>query len=377
MQETLKSTPERFGLFNNGITIVVSDFLRTGPNSFELIEPYIVNGCQTSRSIWEVCHSKLGCGGSGVNQHIENWRRSAENGCIVAKIAKVGIDGEALLNDITRFTNSQNTIRDKDFVSLDASFRQWSKEVGDRYNLFLEIQRGAWESQKALQKPKLKRDITSKEFKIFANATELMKIYSAGWLDLPGLAYRTNGPFIPGGQVFKRVINCQNEIYLDSFGAKDLYAAYLLQEVAKRNNFGKQGHLSRGRTKFLFIFVLITLLREVAIREELPYTNSKISDYVIRLFSCNSDSQVELEQISTGFIDEYFREHNEYGVYKEPKLGSDMFYFIKSEFLGKNLEQTPNLRDSLIDEKRSLTRSHNGNLSSRAVIAKALLESKS
>ncbi len=47
-----------------------------------------------------------------------------------------------------------------------------------------------------------------------------------------------------------------------------------------------------------------------------------------------------------------------------------MFYFIKSEFLGKNLEQTPNLRDLLKDEKRFLGK---GQPSSRAIIAKGLL----
>ena len=184
MKKTLEDNPERFGLFNNGITIVVSDFSRKGERSFELIEPYIVNGCQTSRSVWEVCDIKLGGGGRGSSSEIELWKKQAESGCVVAKIAKVGSDGECLLNSITRYTNSQNTIRDKDFVSLDSSFRTWCKEVGERYNLFLEIQRGGWDSQRALQKTK--RNPDQKEYKIFANATELMKIYSAGWLELPG-----------------------------------------------------------------------------------------------------------------------------------------------------------------------------------------------
>ncbi|MBK8025745.1 MAG: AIPR family protein [Chloroflexi bacterium] len=58
IQATLLSHPERFGLYNNGITLVVSDFERNG-DSWSLVEPYIVNGCQTTRTIWEVCHTKL------------------------------------------------------------------------------------------------------------------------------------------------------------------------------------------------------------------------------------------------------------------------------------------------------------------------------
>ena len=210
----------------------------------------------------------------------------------------------------------------------------------------------------------------AKKYDRFANATELMKIYSAGWLNLPGLAYRSNGPFIPGGQVFQKVLACKDDEFLDSFGSEDIYAAYLLQKVAEKNNFGKKGNPARGRTKFLFIFVLVNLLREVVRMENMPHSNSNISKYIVTLFPSINESGDELEKISVGFIENYFREDSEFSVFKEPKLGSDMFYFIKSEFLGKNLEQTPNLRDLLKDEKRFLGK---GQPSSRAVIAKGLL----
>ena len=55
MQSTLKDAPERFGLYNNGITIVASDWQQNGEEIL-LTEPYIVNGCKTSRTIWEVFH---------------------------------------------------------------------------------------------------------------------------------------------------------------------------------------------------------------------------------------------------------------------------------------------------------------------------------
>ncbi len=227
-----------------------------------------------------------------MSSDIERWKKQAECGCVVTKIAKVGSDGENLLNSITRYTNSQNTIRDKDFVSLDNSFRTWCKEIGDKYNLFLEIQRGGWESQKALQKQNPKQ----KKYDRFANATELMKIYSAGWLNLPGLAYRSNGPFIPGGQVFQKVLACKDDEFLDSFGSEDIYAAYLLQKVAEKNNFGKKGNPARGRTKFLFIFVLVNLLREVARMENMPHSNSNISKYIVTLFPSINESGDELEK---------------------------------------------------------------------------------
>jgi AIPR protein len=67
IQTTLREAPEKFGLFNNGITITVSDFNIAGSGTYNLVQPYIVNGCQTTRSIWEVLSNKLGAGGSGNN----------------------------------------------------------------------------------------------------------------------------------------------------------------------------------------------------------------------------------------------------------------------------------------------------------------------
>jgi hypothetical protein len=65
----LKEAPERFGLYNNGITIVVGDFKIEGGKVMELIEPYVVNGCQTTRSIREVCRQRLETGGTGEYKH--------------------------------------------------------------------------------------------------------------------------------------------------------------------------------------------------------------------------------------------------------------------------------------------------------------------
>ena len=100
MQETLRSAPEQFGLYNNGITIVVNDFTSTDNNRFQLVEPYIVNGCQTTRTIWEVCHIRLESGGTGSNPELEAWREKAAQGVVVTKIVKVGNEGEKLLEAI-------------------------------------------------------------------------------------------------------------------------------------------------------------------------------------------------------------------------------------------------------------------------------------
>lgn len=84
MQDTLRDIPERFGLYNNGITIVASDWTLDG-SRVSLLEPYIVNGCQTSRTIWEVFHRRFSAGGTGVNPDMEEWKQRAGNGVVVTK----------------------------------------------------------------------------------------------------------------------------------------------------------------------------------------------------------------------------------------------------------------------------------------------------
>src|SRR5262249_32352545 len=119
MQATLNDDPAQFGLYNNGITIVVKDFAPDSPSTYLLTEPYIVNGCQTTRTLWEVFRQKLESGGKGSDPNLDAWRNKANDGVVIAKIVRVGNLGERLLRNITRFTNSQNAVRDKDFITLD------------------------------------------------------------------------------------------------------------------------------------------------------------------------------------------------------------------------------------------------------------------
>jgi hypothetical protein len=72
IETTLLTKPERFGLYNNGITIVVEGFERQPNNiEYELTEPFVVNGCQTTRTIWEVLYKRLEAGGTGQNPELE------------------------------------------------------------------------------------------------------------------------------------------------------------------------------------------------------------------------------------------------------------------------------------------------------------------
>lgn len=360
MQETLRKSPEVFGLYNNGITIVVQDF-RTISDSdgVILVEPFIVNGCQTTRSIWEVTHNRLDAGGTGVNPEIEDWKKKAAQGVVIAKIVKVGTRGDSFLQDITRYTNSQNAIREKDFLALANDFKVWQEQMSNNYSVYLEIQRGGWDSQKALQNT----DPSSKRFVEHTNAADLLKIYGAGWLKEAGTAFGKNPPFLPDGSIFKRIMNdAENDS--GPFGVLDLYAAYLLEKYTEPLKFGRSAEkVSRRQTRFLFLMIVIDLLRGILIRAQLSSDNRAISGALISILN-NEESREYLLDMAIQAIDEYMTEGTDSNIFMEPKLkqrfNTDLNAFLKWEKLGKSADDTPILIELITGYKRMMVSKRGG-----------------
>jgi hypothetical protein len=370
MQATLRDAPELFGLYNNGVAIVVHDYAPT-QSGLELTEPYIVNGCQTSRTIWEVFRQRLDSGGTGVNPEIETWKERAKAGVVILKIVKVGISGEKLLQAITRYTNSQNAIRDKDFLALTGDFRTWHHELSEQYDLYFEIQRGGWDSQKALQNA----NQNTKQYRKHANAADLLKVYGAGWLGEAGLAFGKNPPFLPDGSVFKRIVNSSEEDG-GPFGASDLYAAYLLQQSSERYDFGRgAAKQSRRQTRFLFYMIAVDLLRDAMSRAGMPIDLRNVARAMIATLNDGQANEALLDQAAE-IIDSYFTQGSEDSVFEEASFKNtfnlDLNAFLKSEQLGKSEQSTPRLRGAIAIGKQVLGRGLAGQPSPRQIITQAV-----
>ncbi len=354
MQATLQVAPEQFGLYNNGITLVVKGFERTGADSLDLLEPYIVNGCQTTKTIWEVFHKRLESGGQGTDPDLEAWRTKADTGVVVMKIVKVGDNGESLLRAITRYTNSQNAVSEKDFLTLESDFQRWAREMADRYNIFLEVQRGGWDSRRALQK----QNPSMTQFTSFANAFDLLKVYGAGWLREAGIAFGTNSAFVPTGKIFKRIMQQGNE----PFNVEDLYAAYLLEQATNKFDFGRGSpKVSRRQTRYLFYMLVIDLLRDVMIRANLPTEPKNVTHALIKLFKIGNEAASDaLLHTAIEVVDEYLTQGTEDSIFAEPAFqntfNNDLNGFLKWEKLGKGEETTPFLMSLLSITKRTMSR---------------------
>lgn len=371
MEETLQIAPERFGLYNNGITIVVTSFSQRPDGTTELIEPYVVNGCQTTRTIWEVCHRRQEAGGTGSSPEMAEWRSKARHGVVVTKIVRVGAEDESLMQAITRYTNTQNAVREKDFLALTSDFATWAKLMAEQYNVFLEVQRGGWDSRRALQRQK--PHIT--QFAEASNAFDLLKVYGAGWLGEAGTAFGRNAAFLPNGTIFRRIIN--EESHDDPFGVDDLYAAYQLQKAADTYQFGRGGKRSRRQTRYLFYMVILQLLKGVLIRANNGNPTLKdLTRAMVKLSEPrNQPALAVLLDTAVDIVDEYLTEGSEDSVYGEPAfkaLNSDLNGYLKWEQLGKTNDASPHLLSLLAVTQRSMGRSAGGDPSPRDMITQSL-----
>ena len=349
IEATIETHPERFGLYNNGITIVAEDVSKVSTDEIILTNPFIVNGCQTTRSIWSVLQRKLNSGGTAPSEKQKDWEDKLKAAVVITKIVVVGSEGEELLTETTRYTNSQNAVGEKDFIALEKDFRTWAPLFNSRYGAFLEIQRGAWEARRAFQR---QHPLAEPRYEEAAYAFDLLKAYAAGWLCEPGIAYAKNPPFAPGGSLFNRITNDS------TFGVESLYSAFLMQKLANEYNFGRGAKVqTRGQTRYLFIIAAVDLVKDFLLNNQLDYSLSSISVAIAKLHAGGylknfGDAAVQL-------IDDYLTNGNEDCLFLEPEFQKmqDLNAFLKSEKLGKGEEFSPQLRTQIAMTKKIFRKS--------------------
>lgn len=356
IRNTILNNPESFGLYNNGITMVVGNFDDENPPNFPLIEPYIVNGCQTSKTIWETLTVKYRDKNKDTN--FKDWEDKLKISTVILKIVDIGSgkDSKNLLRDITKYTNSQSTVKTSDFISLEDDFNLFHKQMAEEYNVYLEIQKGGWTSQRSLQennqtiKPFFKDDE-------FCNAFDLIKVYASGWLEEPGKASGTNPPFAPGGSIFKEITDSnQNKI-----NVKDLYACYLLHREANEIKFGRDARDSwKARTKYLFYFTIIKILNDILIKLEFnPEKNKKIiTESIIHLFIKYPELKTDLVKASLDLIEEYMTHGKEDSIFTEPDF--NRYKEIKDFFKLDKVGKTDIFKTLLKVQLRAMKRAVNG-----------------
>ena len=368
--KTLKENPTRFGLYNNGITFVAEAFEQNHANQWLITNPYVVNGCQTTRTLFGVVDTRLeGAGGTGVDDERDAWKNQLRDSSLVVKVVTID-EPEELLN-ITRFTNSQSAVRDRDLVSLDEDYNRWQHEMQTRHNRYLEIQRGGWNSRKAFEKqhpdatPRFTAVSGTREIK----ANDMLKIFGAAWLGYAGSAGRRSEDFIPSpmgedaqgsaGRVFRKIVA------LEKFGADDLLACDHLFWWGKQQRFGGRGvGINRSYTRYLFYYTYVQLLRTILAIESTPESVSThdITQSTLRL--AKSASFSDLCHIATQVIDGYVNDNPSAPIYREPgyQEAGTVEVFFKSERLDlANIQaKAPNYINALAQTTAGMAISFSG-----------------
>ena len=347
ISQTLREEPENFGLYNNGLTIVARAIESGEDGAVVLTDPNVVNGCQTTRTLWETLTEQFRAPAATDAERIaawRDWRERLGRGSVAVKIVRVApaedenLENEDnLLGKITRFTNTQNPVQEKDFIALDQDFRRWKRELATR-GVFLEILRNEGARQKDRQS---KSSYQGARYAQIAKAFELLKVYGAGWMGEPGAAWNKNAAFVPPrGAVFKTIMRDD-----DALSGDDFMAALHLQNAADERKFGKRGGnvpQARKLTKFLFYRTAVELVRRLLNKYDLPSGRGDCSRAILRLQNSQTEWRIFMDYASE-VIDDYMNPDGDFSIAREPHYNGDFNNFLKREDLAKSQANYPQL----------------------------------
>ena len=307
LRETLQTNPGKFFFYNNGITIVVSDFTELGENMIELFAPQIVNGAQTSNSILD--HSK---------------RTKNMEGSMTVTIIKA--DDEQEQNNITKYRNSQNSVRGKDLVSL-MDFHKSIKSQLKNCGYFYEIQAGSFETKSKSKQSEYNGDAAYNNYlpdnhKKVIVAKDAIQSLVAGIEQRPTEAYSSPSQFLPRGSKYDHIFN---DNLKDDY--RRILYPYLVKEFAKKSlKYGKQGgHKTKRYATLFFVAVYFRILHKkileskgdfkLDIRKLEPIFHSfklnnrilKITDVIVTKFLDDTvvDDEIELANTKHNFFSQH------------------------------------------------------------------------
>ena len=287
IRETLQNEPDKFFYYNNGITIVVSNFEEIGNNSILLHAPQIVNGAQTSNSI------------------VDRAKRTHNlDGSITVTIIRA--DDEEDQNNITKYRNSQNSVRGKDLVSL-MDFHKSIKSQLQNSGYFYEIQAGSFDSKTKSQQSELKGDVIYNKYlpdnhKKVIVAKDAIQALVAGVEQRPTESYSSPAQFLPRGSKYDDVFNEKLE---DEY--RLLLYPYLVKEFAKNTlKYGKRGgHKTKRYATLFFVAVYFRILHKNILETKGDFKSDITKlEPIFRSFKLNSRILKLADTVVTKFLED-------------------------------------------------------------------------
>lgn len=147
-KDTIDNFPERFELYNNGITIVCRDINADSSDMATLIDPQIINGQQTTRNLLKIF----------------NTQKISDKANVYIKAIKT--DDDNLIVDIAKYSNAQSKVKESDLISTTTEFKKLS-EVCATKNYYLSAKEGRSKMQEIYKKLDMKHLEIDKIVKIY------------------------------------------------------------------------------------------------------------------------------------------------------------------------------------------------------------------
>ena len=123
IQNTLSTEPERFFAYNNGVTITAAKVVLEDGKIRKLVDFQIVNGGQTTGSLHYA-------------KYRANKRSELENVFVQAKITEIDLKrSPSFVEQVSRFSNSQNRVKESDFASSVPLHEGLNKRSTDSANI--------------------------------------------------------------------------------------------------------------------------------------------------------------------------------------------------------------------------------------------------
>ena len=287
IRETLQNNPGKFFYYNNGITIVVSDFKELGDNLIKLYAPQIVNGAQTSNSILD-----------------QAKRTKNMNGSMTVTIIKA--DDEEEQNNITKYRNSQNSVRGKDLVSL-MDFHKSIKSQLKNCGYFYEIQAGSFDTKTKSKQCEYNGDSTYNKYlpdnhKKVIVAKDAIQVLIAGIEQRPTEAYSSPAQFLPRGRKYDDVFN---DNLKDDY--RVLLYPYLVKEYAKKVlKYGKKGgHKTKRYATLFYVAVYFRIIHKKILETKGDFKKDVVKlEPIFRSFKLNSRILKITDIVVTKFLED-------------------------------------------------------------------------
>jgi len=287
LRETLQNNPGKFFYYNNGITIVVSDFEELGDNIIKLYAPQIVNGAQTSNSILD--HAK---------------RTKNMNGSMTVTIIKA--DDEQEQNNITKYRNSQNSVRGKDLVSL-MDFHKSIKSQLINCGYFYEIQAGSFDTKTKSEQCEYEGDSIYNKYlpdnhKKVIVAKDAIQVLVAGIEQRPTEAYSSPAQFLPRGSKYDDVFN---DNLKDDY--RILLYPYLVKEYAKKVlKYGKKGgHKTKRYATLFYVAVYFRIMYKKILETKGDFKKDVVKlEPIFRSLKLNSRILKITDTVVTKFLED-------------------------------------------------------------------------